>query len=92
MTDVFLDALAEAALLQLQHFSAKQLATLAYNYGTLNHWGRNDQELLDAITIRMLHQHHVTPPPSKTSYRFWQRKCSCRHYSQEDHGQLAGIC
>lgn len=63
VTDVFLDALAEAALQQLQHFSARQLATLAYNYGTLNHWGRNDQELLDAITIRMLHQHHVPPPP-----------------------------
>ena len=60
VTDVFLDALAEAALLQLHHFSARQLATLAYNYGTLNHWGRNDQELLDAITIRMLHQHSVS--------------------------------
>lgn len=59
VTDVFLDALAMAALEQLQHFSARQLATLAYNYGTLNHWGRNDQELLDAITIRMLHQHQV---------------------------------
>lgn len=60
VTDVFLDALAEAALLQLQHFSAKQLATLAYNYGTLNHWGRSDQQLLDAITIRMLHQQQVS--------------------------------
>lgn len=60
VTDVFLDALAEAALMQLHHFSARQLATLAYNYGTLNHWGRNDQELLDAITIRMLHQHLVS--------------------------------
>ena len=59
MTDVFLDELAEAALQQLQHFTARQLATLAYNYGTLNHWARNDQELLDAITIRMLHQHAV---------------------------------
>ena len=60
MTDVFLDALAEAALLQLQHFSAKQLADLAYNYGTLNHWGRSDQSLLDAITIRMLHQQQAS--------------------------------
>ncbi len=62
VTDVFLDALAEAALQQLQHFSAKQLADLAYNYGTLNHWGRSDQSLLDAITIRMLHQQQVSLP------------------------------